>query len=410
MAYFSYQALDPISGRTMAGKLEAQNARQAKEKIRDLGQVPTQLDEEMSEQSNILHELPVIGDLLKPSIGLKDLNILTQQLAVLLDAGIPLIEALFLLEQQTYSKRAKEVLQRVRSDVIAGDSFSVALRRFPNEFPKLYTQMINAGEVSGEMDKICFRLAALYEQYMILQKKVIASMLYPGITLLIIGGVVLIILIFVVPMFKDLFSSKGAELPMPTQMLLAMSQFVQSFWWVILIALTGLAFWFNIWRKSSGKKTADRALLRIPIIGNVFRKIYVSRFVRTLATVLSAGVSLTEGLQTSADTIDNVVMREGFDKARDSLIAGGSVSRPLEQTGLFPLMVTKMIGIGEETGDMEGMLNKAADFLDLEVDGAINTMTTLIEPIMIVLLGGILMFVALSLYLPLFDLGSVMSN
>jgi type IV pilus assembly protein PilC len=392
--------------------MEATNLREAKELLRGQGLIPTQLEEETRGASleSIVQSMPVIGPMLAPKVGLKDLNLFTQQFSTLLDAGIPIIEALYLLEQQTNNKHFKEVLKKIRSDVISGDSLHTALNRFPNDFPRLYTQLIRAGEISGELDKIAFRLAILYEKFLELQRKILSALLYPAITVVIIIGVVVMILIVVVPQFQEVFSSHGAELPLPTQVLIKTSEFIKSFWWALLAVVATAIFWGNVWRKGAGKPFVDQWLLTVPLMGKVFQKIYVSRFIRTLATVLGAGISLTEGMATAAGTVDNYVMNVGFDKAKDSLLSGGTLSRPLEQTGQFPLMVTKMIAIGEETGEMEKMLNKSADFLDIEVDQAIDTMTTLIEPIMIVVLGGILLCVALALYLPLFDMGKVMSG
>lgn len=410
MPVFNYKAIDPTTTRISQGVVEADNLRGAKEQLRHMGQIPTQIDEKVESGFSVIRNIPLVGQIFSPSMGMKELNILTEQLATLLDAGIPLIEALYMLEQQTFNPRVQEVLHKVRGDIIAGDSFSVSLGRFPNEFPGLYVSLVEAGEVSGELDKICFRLADLYAKMLALKARIQSAMIYPAITLFVIVAVIAVILVVAVPMFKKLFESKGADLPLPTIILTQTSDFVINFWWAILGVGAVVTIWLNIMRKGPGKPFIDRAILKIPFLGAVIRKVNISRFVRTLATVLSSGVSLTEALHSASATVDNVVIHSSFSKAKDSLMLGGSLARPLEQTGMFPLMVTRMIAIGEETGEMEKMLNKAADFLDLEVDASVDTMTKMIEPFMIVVMGGILTFVALALYLPLFDMGNVVAR
>lgn len=412
MTVFVYTAIDPATNRTLEGKIEAQNLREAKEVLRQQGHIPTRI-EQHSQSTNVedvFQQLPLIGDLLAPRVSTREICLMTQQMYTLLNAGIPLIEALFLLEQQAENKALREVLKRVRSDVIAGDSFSGALAKFPKQFSRLYVSMVRSGEVSGEMDMVCERLAALLEKMLALQAKIQGAMVYPAFTVLVIVAVVVVIMIVVVPQFQTMFSNYGSALPLPTQFLIAASHFTLSFWWAILVAGGTLAFWFNIFRLGSGKALVDQWLLTIPLIGNLFKKVYVSRFIRTLATVVGSGISLTEGLITAAATVDNYVLRVAFDRARESLLQGGTLARPLEQTGVFPVMVVKMIAIAEETGRMEEMLNKSADFLDSEVDRAVETLTTLIEPIMIIVLGGILLGVALALYVPLFDMSKMVTG
>jgi type IV pilus assembly protein PilC len=281
------------------------------------------------------------------------------------------------------------------------------LGKYPKHFSRLYISMIRSGEVSGDLDLMCLRLSALLEKMMALQGKVQGALVYPAFTVLVVIGVVIIIMLVVVPQFQNMFMSAGRELPLPTQILIATSQFTQAFWWAMLIAAGTLFFWFEVFRRDKGKPLVDQWILTIPLIGDVMRKVYVSRFVRTLGTVVGSGVSLTEALVTSAATVDNYVLKAAFDKAKESLIQGGTLSRPLEKTGAFPIMVVKMIAIAEETGQMEEMLSKSADFLDMEVDRAVETMTTLIEPIMIIVLGGIILGVALALYIPLFEMHKV---
>lgn len=412
MAVFVYTAIDPATNKSMDGKIEALNLREAKDILRNLGHIPTRIaeDEQGVTVEDALKRVPLIGGLFTPSVGMKETCIMTQQLSTLLNAGIPLIEGLYLLEQQAENKTLKEILKKIRADVIAGDSFSAALAKFPKQFPSLYVNLIRSGEISGEMETVCLRLAMLMEKNMALSAKIQGAMIYPAFTVVVIVGVIVVIMLVVVPQFRSLFSGFGAELPLPTRILIACSDFAMQFWWMITLAVGSFGFWFNIFRQGKGKPLVDQWLLTIPLIGDLFRKVYVSRFVRTLATTVGSGISLIEALLTAAATVDNYVLRVAFDKARESLLQGGTLAKPLEMTGTFPIMVVKMIGIAEETGRMEEMLNKSADYLDVEVDRAVDTLTTMIEPIMIIVLGGILLGVALALYIPLFDMSKVVAG
>ncbi|MBK8189165.1 MAG: type II secretion system F family protein [Vampirovibrionales bacterium] len=411
MPIYTYIAIDPSTSKSIEGKLEALNLRAAKEMIRGQGQIPTKLEEDADHggMGQLMGRIPLLSSLTNPS--LRDTTIFTQQLYTLLDAGIPLIEGLFLLEQQTSNKTMQNSLRKIRTDVISGDSFSAAINRYPAIFNKLYVNMIRAGEVSGNLDEICKRLAILLDKEMAIKGKVKGAMVVPVITALIIFAVTLGLLIWVVPQFASFFSSHGGELPLPTQILMMASNFLVAFWWALIIAGVALFFWFNFFRNSKmGKPLVDQWVLTLPVFGDLLNKSYSSSFVRTLATLQASGVSLTEAIGTGAGTIDNTIVRLTLDKARESILVGGTLARPLEQGGVMPFMVVKMIAIGEETGNLEGMLYKASDLLDREVDEAIDNMTKLIQPAMTVVLGAILLFVLLGLYLPIFDMHKMMGK
>ncbi len=401
MPIYAYAAIDPETRKIVKGKLEAADLRAAKEVLRAQGQIPTTLQEEVD--VNLLNKIPMVGTLLAPKAGLKDITVMVQQMSTLLDAGIPLIESLFLLEQQSKSNRLKEILRKARNDIVSGDSLSTALARYPREFSRLFVNMIRAGEVSGELDKICNRLTSLMEKQLELDGKIKGALFMPLITLVVIFGVIILLLVMVVPQFQILFSGMGKELPLPTQLLVQASNFVKAAWHVGIVAIVSGIVWFNMFRKGAGKPIIDAWLLTIPLIGNLLNKVYCSSFIRTLATLLGAGVSLTEAISTASATVDNFVMITALESVRDSILLGGSLSKPMENSKLFPYMVVKMTAIGEETGQMEAMLNKAANYLDQETDAAVATLTKMIEPIMIFTLGGILLFVMLALYLPLWS-------
>ena len=411
MPIYSYKAIETKTNKSVQGQIEAPDVKSAREALRKQGTIPTSL-EDMNPKKNddvmyLLRQMPFIGRLLEPRVRLKEIVIFTQQLATLIDAGIPLVEALFMLEQQTINIKLKDTLNKVRTDVLTGDSLSRALARHPSIFNKLYINLIRAGEVSGELEKICHRLNQLLEAIQRLNSKLIASITYPTIVVVAIVGVVMVLVIFVVPVFKGMYDSANQELPLPTIFVLAVSDFVTSYWWLIILASVAVILWFNWFRKGVGKPLVDEYALRMPLIGPVVRCVYVSRFVRTLGTVFGAGVSITESLATAAGTVDNYVLQNSFNKAAESLRAGGSLSKPLEKSGAFPLMVVRMIAVGEETGNLETMLEKSANFLDIEVDNAVEAMTTMIEPILTVVMGGVVLVIALALYLPLFDMHKV---
>lgn len=411
MPLYGYKAIESKTNKQVSGQIEAPNEKAAREQLRKLGSIPTTIEDLNPKSSDdislLLRQIPFVGGLFEPRVRLKDVVIFTQQLATLIDAGIPLVEALFMLEQQTINVKLKDALNKIRTDVLTGDSLSRALARHPDIFNKLYINLIRAGEVSGELEKICHRLNMLLEAIQKLNGKLVAALTYPIIVVVVIVGVVTVLIVFVVPIFKGLYDNAGAELPLPTTFVLGVSALVINWWWLIIAVVFGTGMWFNWFRTGVGKPLVDEYILRIPIVGAVVRGVYVSRFIRTLGTVFGAGVSITESLSAAAGTVDNYVLQNSFAKASESLRSGGSLSKPLEKSGAFPLMVVRMIAVGEETGNLEVMLDKSANFLDIEVDHAVETMTTMIEPILTVVMGGVVLVIALALYLPLFDISKV---
>ncbi|MEB3245930.1 MAG: type II secretion system F family protein [Vampirovibrionales bacterium] len=417
MATFAYQILDPQTNKTLSGRLEAATLRDAKAKLRDDGVIPIKLTEEKASNKDVgdlMEKIrPYIGKalpFLSGKLGLGDLVMVTQQLQTLLDSGIPLIESLYVLENQSSKPRIRFLMKEVRAKIIAGESFSSALGRYPDDFTPMYRNLIKAGETSGELDLVCARLGALLEKYLKLQKKIQGAMVYPAFTILIVIGVVAVMMIVIVPKFKGLFGAKGADLPLPTAVLMVVSDITVQYWWLMLGVSVITIVWFLAFINGPGRALFDQWIITVPLFGELIKKVTVSRFIRTLATMVGSGLPLTEGVNTAASTVDNVVLRHAIDKSTEVLYKGGALSKPLEQTKLFPVMVVRMMAIGEESGDLEKMLNKSAEYLDQEVDNMVDVMTTLIEPIMIVVLGGIILWVALSLYMPMFDMGKLMSS
>lgn len=412
MPVYSYKAIEAKSNKQVQGTIEAPNEKSARDALRKQGTIPTNLEDINPQKTDdvmvLIQSIPFLGKIFEPKVKLKDIVIFTQQLATLIDAGIPLVEALFMLEQQTINPKLKSTLNKVRTDVLTGDSLSRALARHPDIFSKLYINLIRAGEVSGELERICHRLNSLLEAIQRLNSKLRAALIYPAVVVIAIVGVVIVLVVFVVPVFKGLYDNSGSELPLPTQFILVVSDIIIGWWWLITGVCIGVFTWFNWFRKGVGKPIVDEYALRIPLVGTVVRSVFVSRFVRTLGTVFGAGVSITEALGAAAGTVDNYILQNSFKRAAESLRAGGTLSKPLEKSGAFPLMVVRMIAVGEETGNLETMLEKSANFLDIEVDNAVEAMTSMIEPILTVVMGGVVLVIALALYLPLFDMHNVM--
>lgn len=407
MPVFTYSAIDPETRRVIEGRVEAENLRQAKEHIRNQGQIPTNLEEFREEwtMAKVLDSVPLLSALTQPSM--KDLFIFTQQLYTLLDAGIPLIEGLYLLETQTTNKVLSETIHQIRTDVVTGDSFSGSISRFPSIFNKLYVSLIKAGETSGQLSGIAERLSTLIDGQMKIKAKINGAMMMPAITLGVIMLVTIGMLVFLVPKFEDIFTKKGNTLPLPTQMLLFASDMVTDYWWLGLILLVGFVVWFNIFRQSdTGKPIVDQWLLSVPVISTLLIKSYTSTFVKTLATLQASGVSLTDSIVIAASTVDNYVMHYTLKQARESILAGGSLAKPLEESKVFPAMVVKMIAVGEETGSLDMMMQKSSVLLDREVDEAVEKLTELIQPFLTIVIGLILTFILLGLYLPIFDMSS----
>jgi type IV pilus assembly protein PilC len=338
-------------------------------------------------------------------VKMRDLVIMTRQFATMINAGLPLVQALDILVKQSDNKALQTHLEQVRNDVESGNTLADALRRHPKIFSELYVNMVGAGETGGILDTILLRLATFLEKNEALARKVKGAMIYPGVISFVAGGAIVVLLLFVIPTFQEMFASFNQQLPLPTRIVIGMSAFLQSYWWALL-AGGALGGWsFRRWLATeSGRLTFDRFLLRIPILGNLARKSAVARFTRTLGTLLSSGVSILDGLEITAKTSGNRVIHDAVMRSRRSIAGGESIAEPLRQSGVFPPMVTQMINVGEETGDLDGMLGKVADFYDEEVDVAVESLLKAMEPAMIVILGSVVGGMIVAMYLPIFGI------
>lgn len=335
----------------------------------------------------------------------KEIAIFTRQFSVMIDAGLPLVQCLDILGQQQEHKGFQKVILQVRQDVESGSSLAEAMRKHPQAFDELYVNMVAAGEAGGILDTILQRLANYIEKSVKLKAQVRSALMYPAAVITIAVIVVYIILWKVIPVFATLFESLGGRLPFLTQLIVSISRFIGRFWWLIFLLVGASIFAIVQYRRTeNGRYQTDRLLLKTPVIGMLLRKIAVARFCRTLATLLSSGVAILESLEITARTAGNAVIQEAVLKVRKEVEEGKTLAEPLQRTEQFPPMVCQMIGVGEQTGAMDTMLSKIADFYEDEVDRAVEGMMKLIEPIMIAILGVIIGTIVIAMYLPMFSL------
>jgi len=335
----------------------------------------------------------------------KNLAIFTRQFSVMIDAGLPLVQCLDILGKQEPDKNFSQVILLTRAEVEGGASLADAMRKFPGAFDPLFTNMIAAGEAGGILDTILKRLATYIEKNVKLKGQVKSAMIYPVAVMVIAGLVVGVILWKVIPTFANLFSGLGAELPLATRVVIWASNALVAYIAFIIPAIGVLVYLFKrYYATENGRRVVDGALLKMPILGSILRKVAVARFCRTLSTLLSSGVPILDGLDITAKTAGNAIIEDAVQKTRASIERGETVSAPLRETGVFPSMVVQMINVGETTGALDSMLGKIADFYEEEVDTAVAGLLTLLEPIMIAFLGVIVGGIVIAMYMPIFDL------
>ncbi|GAB6271112.1 pilus assembly protein PilC [Smithella sp. F21] len=338
----------------------------------------------------------------------KEVVVFCRIFATMISAGLPLIQCLGLLADQEQNKAFSKIIRTVKEDIEGGTSLTDALKKHPKVFDDLFTNLIAAGEAGGILDLVLGRLSTYLEKAMKLKAQVKSAMTYPIAVLVISIAVVTLLLLKVIPVFQKMFEGMGGELPGPTAMVVAMSEFVQSYWWIIFGILAAVIVGvIQFYKTDKGRWMMDSAMLKAPIFGPVLKKVAVARFSRTLSTMMSSGVPILEGLNIVSKTAGNVVIEAALIKTRQSISEGQSIAEPLSQTDIFPPMVVQMIAVGEATGALDAMLNKIADFYDEEVDAAVAGLTALIEPIMMVFLGGVVGGMIIAMYLPIFKMASV---
>lgn len=338
----------------------------------------------------------------------KDVVIFTRQFATMISAGLPLVQCLSILANSTENRIFARAISSVKQKVETGDTFADALRKHPDIFDELYTNMIEAGEVGGILDKILIRLAEYMEKAMALKGKVKGAMVYPAAIVTVAVAVVIFLLIFVIPMFGTMFSDFGQALPWPTQVVLGASNFVIARWYLVFVMPVVVFFAFIKFRATEkGMIITDRVFIKLPVLGELIQKIAVAKFTRTMGTLIASGVPIIEGLTITAKTAGQKVIEQAVLEVIDDIKQGKGLSEPLKEQGVFPIMVVQMIEVGEQTGALDAMMNKIADFYDNEVDTAVDAMTSLLEPALMVFLGVVVGFVVVAMYMPIFKLGEV---
>lgn len=347
---------------------------------------------------------------LKPKVTGKNIVIFTRQLSTMIDAGLPLVQGLEILSKQQENSTFKKVLTTIKTDVETGTTFADAMRKHPNVFDNLFSNMIEAGETGGILDTILSRLALFMEKSMALKKKVKGAMTYPAICMAIAVLILIVILVFVIPVFEEMFSTFGSALPLPTQMVVQMSNtFKDNFIWIAMGAFAIFFIAKKIYGSKKGRVKIDALLLKAPVFGPLIKKVAVSKFTRTLSTMLQSGVPILDALQVVAKTAGNKVIEAAVFRVADSIAEGRPIAEPLEESGVFPNMVVQMINVGESVGALDTMLAKIADFYDEEVDQAVENLTAMIEPFMMVFLGGMIGGLVIAMYLPIFSMASAIN-
>lgn len=387
-------------GGPVSGEIEAESIAQANAMLKQRQILPKTIEAKKG-LGEIELNIPGMG----PTVTTKDIVIFTRQFATMIDAGLPLVQCLDILASQNENPLMKKILFDVKSSVEGGSTFADALAKHPKTFDGLFVNLVAAGEVGGILDTILNRLSTFMEKGEKLKGKVKGAMMYPVIVIVIAGVIVSGLLIFVVPIFEDMFAGFGAALPLPTQIVVNISDFLQAYWWAIFVGIYAfLQIFKRIYATTKGKRFLDGVMLKMPVLGDILRKSAVARFTRTLGTMLSSGVPILESLDIVAKTAGNLVIEESILKCKDSLSEGKTLSEPLGESGIFPGMVVQMVAVGESTGAMDVMLNKIADFYEDEVEAAVGGLTSMLEPLLMAFLGVVVGGLVMALYLPIFSL------
>ncbi len=387
-------------GAVKKGEMEAPSEAAIRIHLRQQNIIPTQIS---SKAKEINISLPFI----KKKVPQRSVAVFTRQLATMIDAGLPLVQSLEVLSSQQDNKVFKNIIREIREDVEGGSTFAGALKKHPVAFNELFTNLVVAGEEGGILDTILNRLAAYIEKAEALKKKVKSALIYPATIVTVAVAVVMILMVFVIPVFETMFQSAGQSLPLPTVIVLTISKMIKKYIVILVPAFILLVFLFKRYYKTdNGKAVIDRLLLKLPVFGPLLRKIAVARFSRTLGTLVSSGVPILDGLSIVSRTSGNRAIETAIMNARASIREGETIAEPLSRSALFPPMVIQMIAVGESTGALDSMLSKIAEFYEDEVDVAVANLTSLLEPLLMVFLGVVIGGVVIAMYLPIFNMAS----
>ncbi|HET8998405.1 MAG TPA: type II secretion system F family protein [bacterium] len=400
MPVYEYTARDQ-TGRVLAGAIEAESDQTVTQKLREMGFFITNLQRKTE---------PVgVGEYFARfrGIGLKDLAVFSRQFATMVNAGLSLVRTLSILEEQTQQKQLKAVIEAVRVDIEGGGTLSSALGKHPQAFSNLYVNMVKAGEAGGVLDEVLIRLAAFLEKELALRQKIKSATTYPILLATAAIAALLFMTVVIIPQFATFFKELGsnAELPLPTQIAMGVSMLIRRFWWALAVAIVAFIYVLRMYvRTPAGRANYDNIKLRLPILGPVNKKIVIARFSRTFGTLVASGVPIMQALEVVGKAIDNVVIARAIEAVRTSIREGESIAIPLAASGMFPPMVVQMVKVGEETGSLETMLTKVADFYDTEIENTVASLTSILEPVLIVGMGVVIGAMLISLYLPIFNL------
>jgi type IV pilus assembly protein PilC len=396
---FAYKAKE-AGGRVSEGLVEAQDQKAAIARLREQKLAVVEIKPAAAKKK-----------FFKPKVQNKDVVIFSRQLSTLVSSGVPIVQGLTILESQAENPAFKSVVGQLRTDIEAGLSIADAMKKHPQAFTELYVSMIRAGEVGGILDTILERLSGFLESAEALKAKVKSALMYPAVVFGVASLITVFLIMFVIPIFKDIFSSFNAKLPWLTQMMIDVSDFLRHRILFIVPPL-GIGIWlFKKWMKTEkGQEKIDEISLKLPVFGILLKKVAIAKFTRTLGTLIKSGVPILQGLETVAKTAGNKVIEKAIMSSHESIKEGGRIADPLKKANIFPPMVIQMISVGEETGSLDNMLNKIADFYDQEVDTAVKGLTSMIEPLIIVFLGVVVGTIVIAMFMPMFSLGEMVSN
>ena len=410
MPVYAYKGLNE-KGRNVGGIIDADSPKSARIKLRRSGIFPTDLNETRekpsssgSQTSRFSFDLAGLFERITP----QDLALMTRQLATLVGAGLPLVECLGALVEQVDSAKQKKILSQVRERVVEGGTLADAMKAHPSVFNDLYVSMVRAGEASGALDLVLIRLAEYTERAAALQAKVRSALTYPvfmGIASMVI---LFFLLSYVVPKVTKIFEETHAQLPVMTVILLAISGFLANYWWVVIGVAVTVAIGVRLWKRTPpGRLQFDRMVLRIPYFGKVLKKVALARFARTLSTLLLGGIPLLQALDIVKHVVSNMVLSNAIEDGRNSIREGHSVADPLKKSGLFPPLLIHMIAVGEKSGELESMLARAADAYDGEVEASVSALSSIMEPVLVLFMGGVVLFIVMAILLPIFQLNDL---
>ncbi|MFH1562719.1 MAG: type II secretion system F family protein [Nitrospirota bacterium] len=409
MPKYVYKARN-INGTVVTGSVEAESQRSVILRLKQQHLMVISAEEERL--NPFMESLNKMSFALLNRVGLKDLVLFSRQLSTLINAGIPIVQCLNVLIDQVENKNFKNIIMMIREDIEKGASITMAMSKHPGVFNQLYTSMVKSGESGGVLDEVLERISSYLEAVQSLQRKVRAAMAYPAVVSVVAGGIVLFLLTFVIPAFKGVFDSFGAKLPLPTQLLINLSDLMRAYlpYMILFGVMIFIVVRLLVTKTEKGRITFDSLCLKIPVFGPLIRKIAVSRFARTLGTLVRSGVSILEALEIVAKTSGNKIVELAVMGARSAIREGERITDPLRECGVFPPMVIQMVSVGEETGALDNMLMKVADYYDREVDMAVSALASLIEPLLIVVLGVVVGAIVICMYLPIFMMSSIISR